>query len=223
MPATHTVTNQVPPLLDIDVAAADPALHAGLAAAGTAWDGTLTGLGLAAGSAELQEAARLANENGPRLRTHDAGRQPDRRGRLSPRLPHADAARRRIRPARRAVGPGGRRACTRPARRGVLRLEPHRLRAPLPGLDDVRSHPCAAPRAGGRGPLRARIAFSRLRFRATTGVNQTRPTGRDVDDREAGRLRRPGQHHQGGARRSARPARRAAIGSPGTSGSPPRR
>ncbi len=73
MPATHTVTNQVPPLLDIDVAAADPALHAGLAAAGTAWDGTLTGLGQAAGSAELQEAARLANENGPRLRTHDAG------------------------------------------------------------------------------------------------------------------------------------------------------
>jgi putative acyl-CoA dehydrogenase len=73
MPPTHVVTNQVPPLLDVDVTTADPALHAALAAAGTGWDGTLAELGVAAGSAQLQDAARLANEFGPRLHTHDAG------------------------------------------------------------------------------------------------------------------------------------------------------
>jgi putative acyl-CoA dehydrogenase len=72
MPPTHAVTNQVPPLMDVDVASADPALHVALAAGGTAWDGSLAELGIAAGSAELQDAARLANEFGPRLRTHDA-------------------------------------------------------------------------------------------------------------------------------------------------------
>jgi putative acyl-CoA dehydrogenase len=72
MPPTHVVSNQVPPLLDIDVAATDPALHAGLAAAGTAWDDELKDLGIAAGSSGLQDAARSANEFPPRLRTHDA-------------------------------------------------------------------------------------------------------------------------------------------------------
>ena len=71
MPATHEVTNQVPPLVDVDVTAADPALAAGLAAAGLGVDDDLHALGAAAGSAEIIEAARQANIHSPVLRTHD--------------------------------------------------------------------------------------------------------------------------------------------------------
>ncbi len=71
MPATHEVFNQVPPLVDHDVTAADPALHAGLAAAGETVDEELLGLGRTAGSADTVEAARLANVHPPMLRTHD--------------------------------------------------------------------------------------------------------------------------------------------------------
>ncbi len=71
MPATHEVTNQVPPLVGIDVTAADPALAAGLAAAGLAVDDELHALGAAAGSAEIIDAARQANTHSPVLRTHD--------------------------------------------------------------------------------------------------------------------------------------------------------
>jgi putative acyl-CoA dehydrogenase len=72
MPATHRVTNQVPPLADYDVTAADPALATGLAAAGADLDQGLATLGTSYGSADLQRAARLANEYPPTLRTHDA-------------------------------------------------------------------------------------------------------------------------------------------------------
>jgi len=78
MPATHEVTNQVPPLVGLDVTAADPALAAGLAAAGLGVDDALHALGAAAGSAEIIEAARQANTHAPVLRTHDrTGRRID--------------------------------------------------------------------------------------------------------------------------------------------------
>ncbi|MBP2471719.1 putative acyl-CoA dehydrogenase [Crossiella equi] len=71
MPATHEVTNQVPPLLDFDTAQ-DPALLAGLHREGAAWaEPELHVLGTLAGSAAAQEQGRLANENPPVLRTHD--------------------------------------------------------------------------------------------------------------------------------------------------------
>ncbi|MFE2276894.1 acyl-CoA dehydrogenase family protein [Streptomyces sp. NPDC059454] len=73
---THTVTNQVPPLVQYDVFGADRALveaverhlepdvlDEGLS--------ELSGLGRTAGSAQVQEWGVLANENPPRLRTHD--------------------------------------------------------------------------------------------------------------------------------------------------------
>ncbi|MEU5261204.1 acyl-CoA dehydrogenase family protein [Amycolatopsis sp. NPDC021455] len=71
MPATHEVTNQVPPLAGHDVAD-DPALLAGLERAGAGWaTGELHELGRLAGSEQVQEWARLVNENEPVLRTHD--------------------------------------------------------------------------------------------------------------------------------------------------------
>jgi putative acyl-CoA dehydrogenase len=70
--ATHEVANQVPPLVGHDVCA-DPALIAAVASQEAGWAlAELRQLGALAGSAEVAELARLANENAPRLRTHDA-------------------------------------------------------------------------------------------------------------------------------------------------------
>ncbi|MEU5086272.1 acyl-CoA dehydrogenase family protein [Streptomyces sp. NPDC021356] len=76
--STHSVTNQVPPLVGYDVFAADRALTEAVARhvdAGTGLldevRGELSALGRAAGSAQLQEWGAQANENPPRLRTHD--------------------------------------------------------------------------------------------------------------------------------------------------------
>ncbi|OLF10312.1 DNA alkylation response protein [Actinophytocola xinjiangensis] len=71
MSATHTVINQVPLLVDHDVAD-DPALLEGLRREGAGWaEPGLRELGRLAGTARAQEWARLANENEPVLRTHD--------------------------------------------------------------------------------------------------------------------------------------------------------
>jgi putative acyl-CoA dehydrogenase len=68
---THEVTNQPPPLDGYD-ASADPALRTALTVFGAA-DAVerVSRLGLLAGAARTQEQGRLANENPPRLRTHD--------------------------------------------------------------------------------------------------------------------------------------------------------
>jgi len=71
MPATHVVTNQVPPLVGRDVAE-DPALLEGLRREGAGWaEDDLHRLGRLAGSERAQEWGRVANENEPVLRTHD--------------------------------------------------------------------------------------------------------------------------------------------------------
>jgi putative acyl-CoA dehydrogenase len=68
---THEVINQVPPLVDYDVAA-DTALLAGVAREGAPWAvGDLHRLGKLAGTAEVQRWADEANRYGPRLVTHD--------------------------------------------------------------------------------------------------------------------------------------------------------
>ncbi|MFD8999937.1 acyl-CoA dehydrogenase family protein [Streptomyces sp. NPDC059582] len=74
--STHTVTNQPPPLTGYDVYSADRALteaverHVDPAVLDEARD-ELAALGRAAGSAQVQEWGVQANENPPRLRTHD--------------------------------------------------------------------------------------------------------------------------------------------------------
>src|SRR5438105_9972397 len=71
MPPTHEVFNQPPALTGYDVAD-DPAMLAALRREGAGWaeDGVRE-LGRLAGSAPVQELGRQANENPPRLRTHD--------------------------------------------------------------------------------------------------------------------------------------------------------
>ena len=71
MPATHDVTNQVPPLSGHDTAE-DPALLEGLRREGAEWaEEEVHAVGTLAGSVEAQEWGRLANEHEPVLRTHD--------------------------------------------------------------------------------------------------------------------------------------------------------
>ncbi|MEU8526587.1 acyl-CoA dehydrogenase family protein [Streptomyces sp. NPDC048629] len=73
---THTVTNQAPPLVGYDVFTSDRALteaverHVDPELLPVARE-ELEVLGLSAGSAQAQEWGVLANENPPRLRTHD--------------------------------------------------------------------------------------------------------------------------------------------------------
>ncbi|TKJ20951.1 acyl-CoA dehydrogenase family protein [Blastococcus sp. CCUG 61487] len=72
MSATHEVTNQVPPLIGHDPIAGDAALaEACVRHADQATLASLADLGRLAGSEQAQEWGRLANENVPRLRTHD--------------------------------------------------------------------------------------------------------------------------------------------------------
>ncbi|MFF7278485.1 acyl-CoA dehydrogenase family protein [Streptomyces griseorubiginosus] len=73
---THTVTNQPPPLIGYDVYGADRALKEAVErhldpALLDEVHGELSALGRACGSAQVQEWGAQANENPPRLRTHD--------------------------------------------------------------------------------------------------------------------------------------------------------
>jgi putative acyl-CoA dehydrogenase len=74
--STHTVTNQAPPLVGYDVFTADKALVAAVERhldPGLLDEARedLSGLGKSTGSAQVQEWGALANENPPKLRTHD--------------------------------------------------------------------------------------------------------------------------------------------------------
>ncbi|MEV4332945.1 acyl-CoA dehydrogenase family protein [Streptomyces sp. NPDC049597] len=74
--STHTVTNQAPPLVGYDVYSADRALteavdrHVAPALRDEVRE-ELSALGQTAGSAQAQEWGTQANENPPKLRTHD--------------------------------------------------------------------------------------------------------------------------------------------------------
>jgi putative acyl-CoA dehydrogenase len=71
MPATHEVTNQVPPVIGHDLTG-NVALLEGLHREGAGWaEPEVRSLGLLAGSEPVQEWGRLANEHPPVLRTHD--------------------------------------------------------------------------------------------------------------------------------------------------------
>jgi putative acyl-CoA dehydrogenase len=72
---THEVANQPPPLVDIDLWNGDPTLRAAALREGgagvSAADAALSAFGTRLGSATTQLQAAQANENPPKLRTHD--------------------------------------------------------------------------------------------------------------------------------------------------------
>ena len=70
--STHEVLNQPPPLGDLDLLALDSALQESLVREGAEWALAQTSrYGKLIGSAEMQRAGALANENTPKLHTHD--------------------------------------------------------------------------------------------------------------------------------------------------------
>ena len=154
MSATHEVTNQVPPLVGHDPIAGDPACSPRrcLRHADDAALASLAELGRSPGSEQAQEWGRQANENPPVLRTHD---------RYGHRVDEVE-----FHPAwhelmRSAVGAGlagapvGRDdapARARAPRRRLPRLDAGRGRARLPGHDDLRRRPGAAPRRRSSPP-----------------------------------------------------------------------
>jgi putative acyl-CoA dehydrogenase len=68
----HEVVNQPPPLVDYNLFEADTVLVEAVAREGAEWARErIAAVGEYAGSGAAQELGRLANENGPKLRTHD--------------------------------------------------------------------------------------------------------------------------------------------------------
>jgi putative acyl-CoA dehydrogenase len=68
----HEVANQPPPLVDYNVFEADLPLSEAVRREGAEWaEQRIAAVGAYAGSGHAQELGRLANENGPKLRTHD--------------------------------------------------------------------------------------------------------------------------------------------------------
>jgi putative acyl-CoA dehydrogenase len=68
----HAVVNQPPPLVDYNVFESDRPLVEAVAREGADWARErIAAVGEYAGSEAAQELGRLANENGPKLRTHD--------------------------------------------------------------------------------------------------------------------------------------------------------
>ncbi len=68
----HEVANQPPPLVDFNLFAADATLREAVRREGAEWaEPRIAAVGAYAGSGRAQELGRLANENPPRLRTHD--------------------------------------------------------------------------------------------------------------------------------------------------------
>ncbi len=69
---THEVTNQPPPLADYNVFAADTVMGEAVRREGADWAvEKIAAVGEIAGRADVIELGRLANENPPKLRTHD--------------------------------------------------------------------------------------------------------------------------------------------------------
>jgi putative acyl-CoA dehydrogenase len=69
---THQVANQPPPLVDYNAFEADRPLVEAVRREGADWaEERLRAVGGLAGRGDIQELGRLANENPPRLRTHD--------------------------------------------------------------------------------------------------------------------------------------------------------
>ena len=68
----HEVANQPPPLSDYNVFEADTPLREAVRREGAEWaEPRIAAAGAYAGSAHAQELGRLANDNGPKLKTHD--------------------------------------------------------------------------------------------------------------------------------------------------------
>ena len=155
-----------------------------------------------AGSEHAQTLGRLANENGPKLRTHDRyGHRVDE-VEFHPAWHELLGKAVELRAALLALeGP----AAGRP-RRPRRRLHVHvagRGRRRLPDLDDLLGDPRPAHPAELAAEWEPRFLSAEYDPRNAPAAGEARRPGRDGDDREAGRHRRPRQHHASPGRSTA--------------------
>ena len=207
MAPTHLVTNQVPELVDTDLAA-DPPLLEAVEREGAGWSlDTLHDTGRRAGSAQVRDQADAAHRNEPRLRAFDrVGNRVDEVD-YDPGY-HALLAEAVSRGFAGAVwaGPSGLGSAPRPGQ--------HVARAAgfLVWSQAEAGHGCPVsmtPRRRARTGRLARTAralrtgtgLDRLRARPGRADDEGRPARRHGHDREAGRLGRPDEHDHGDAER----------------------
>ncbi len=160
---THTVLNQSVPRTDVNEFTLDTVLAEGVRRHDADWaTGELTDIGALVGSATFQHDAELANTIiPPELKTFDRWGQPDRRGRIPPRVPPDHLRGRRARGAHVGVGrPAARRECR--SRSGIHDVRTDRTRTLLPDLDDQRRHPLPRPATRRRRDLEAARAVPQL-------------------------------------------------------------
>ncbi|MCE0447835.1 hypothetical protein LT493_39665 [Streptomyces tricolor] len=204
--STHTVTNQPPPLVGYDVFTADRALAEGrrpLAPARTSWTRCAPSCRRSAGPParpSCREWAVQANEHPPRLRSHD---------RYGHRIDEVEFHPAWHRLLGRSVSGGLTGAWTRPSghvRRAAGFLVWTQVEAGTccPLSMTHAAVPRCAPIGTGRR-VGAPADVHGLRPAAAARGAEARRAVRDGHDREAGRQRRPREHHGGTALR--RPAR----------------
>ncbi len=214
------MTNQAPPLVDYDVFTADQALReAVLRYDGEGAVAGLASLGARAGSAQAQRWGLEANTHPPALRTHD---------RYGNRVDEVD-----FHPAwhellQVAVGEGLHAAPWAPdagkaahlvRAAGFLVWSQVEAGHGCPVSMTYAAVPALRDRPGARSRVGAPAAGHVVRRTPGRARREAGLPGRHGHDREAGRLGRPRQHHQGRAARG----RRRVRARPGTSGSARRR
>ena len=209
---THEVTNQVPPLVGHDITTF-PALVEGLHREGAGWAETeVRELGAARQQRAVAER-RAAGQRAPADAAHARPlRPPCRRGRVPAAVPRPDAHGRRATACTAAPGPRTAQGAHVARAAKVLGVGRHRRRAPVPDLDDLRDRARVAHDTGARRRVRAVADQPRVRLRPARPAGQARADRRHVDDREAGRLRRPREHDPRRARgRRLVPAHRPQV------------
>ena len=195
MPDTHVVTNQVPPLEGYNPASS-PVLTEALIREGGEWGlDEVAELGALSGTAQAQRWGELADRNTPILHTHD------RYGHRVDEIEY-DPAYHQLMAV--AVGHGLHAApwaddrpgahVVRAAKNSVWTVEPGHL-CPISMTYAVVPALALQPRTVEG--LRAAADQPRIRPGTQGAGHQGRDHRGHVDDREAGRLRRPRRHHPG--------------------------
>ena len=185
-----------PPLEGYNTFEADRVLVEALRREGGDWaEERVSEVGAFAGSARAIRWGFEANENPPKLRTHDRFGNRIDEVEFHPAWHELLERRGRLRRSTRCPGASRSPARTSPAAAMFVASQAEAGRR-LPDLDDLLGDPGAAQAARARRRVGAALHLARLRRRAAPGARQGGRALRDGDDREAGRLGRARQHHR---------------------------
>ena len=203
MGPTHEVLNQVPPLRRATArCTSDAALVEGLRRLG---DDTVVGSLERAGPAGRRPRGPALGDRGEQLPAGAADprslRAPDRRGRVPSGVASADGALGGGGAARGALDVDAARTRTCAARRASILISQAEAGHGCPISMTYAVVPALRHSPELAGVVRAGSWLDDVRLRAARSGDQVRAARRDGDDREAGRVGRPGEHDPGRARR----------------------